>query len=111
MLPDSKPRGGDNEDPEITEQAPRRPPAEDDTMTTEMVKVERAEDAPFALPHVSELEETTPRDARSELVTLPAYGQVAAPLPRKSNLNPTPPAEFEGRSRSRDRHCPSARSQ
>jgi len=92
---DGKPRGADSEDPERTEQAPNFPPAEDDTMTTEMVKVERGEDAPFALPHVSELEETTPRDARSELVTLPAYGQVAAPLPRQNNLHQTPPTEID----------------
>ncbi|MCY3867222.1 MAG: transglycosylase domain-containing protein [Chloroflexi bacterium] len=95
MESDGKPRGGDSEDPDRTEQAPRLPPADDDTMTTEMVKVDRAPDAPFALPHVSELEETTPRDARSELVTLPAYGQVAAPLPRHNNLSQTPPAAID----------------
>ena len=95
MVRDGKRRRGDSEDRDSTDQSPRLPPADEDTMTTEMVKVERGTDAPFALPHVSELEETTPRDARSELVTLPAYGQVAAPLPRQNSLSQPPPAESD----------------
>ena len=75
--------------------APR--PGRDDTATTEQVKVEPNPDAPFPLPHVSELEEITPRDARRErgkLVTLPAYNQIAnQPEPARTERgNPIPSA-------------------
>jgi len=93
MARDGKLRGSDTEDFDRTDKAPKLPPTEDDTMTTEMVKVERGADAPFALPHVSELDETTPRDARKDLVTLPAYGQVAAPQSRQTRANPSPLTE------------------
>ena len=51
-------------------------------MTTEMVEVNPGTNVPFSLPHVSELDEATPRDARRQsgkLVTLPAYNQIASP--------------------------------
>lgn len=90
MAEDGRLRGSDTEELDAANQAQRRPPTGDDTMTTELVKVERGTGAPFALPHVSELEETTPRDARGDLVTLPAYGQVAAPQPRQKRAYPQP---------------------
>ena len=96
MAEDGKLRGSDSEDFDTSEKAPTLPPAVDDTLTTEMVKVERGTDAPFSLPHVSELDEVTPRDARNDpavQVTLPAYGQVAAPPAGRTNLNPSPPPE------------------
>jgi peptidoglycan glycosyltransferase len=74
------PREIDSGETNTTKLSPALPPQEDDTMTTEMVKVEQGTDMPFSLPHVSELDEATPRDARSELVTLPAFGQIAEPL-------------------------------
>ncbi len=76
-------RGSNAENQDSGDQAPEPRPPVDDTMTTEMVKVERKTGAPFALPHVSELDEASPRDASKDLVTLPAYGQVAAPPPRQ----------------------------
>ena len=87
MAEDGKRRAGDTEDIGTSDKAPQLPPAEDDTMTTEMVKVERATDAPFALPHVSELDEATPRDARHDRVTMPAFNQVAVPQPRRQRFN------------------------
>ena len=86
-LRDSEPNSMDE-----TLLAPKPAPAADDTMTTELVRVERGTDAPFARPHVSELDEATPHDARKDLVTLPAYGQVAAPQPRPKRLSQPPPA-------------------
>ena len=70
----------DDGEGETTEAAsPAMLPA-DETMTTELVTVEPGEGAPFSLPHVSELDERQPRDARKQrarLVTLPAYSQIA----------------------------------
>ena len=74
-----------------TEPRARQPLRRDDTATTEQVKVEPNPDAPFALPHVSELDEVTPRDARREAgkqVTLPAYNQIAQePRPDRTTRN------------------------
>lgn len=82
MTSDDKPTKPDTEEFETNEQVQRAPSADDDTMTTELVKVNAGTNVPFSLPHVSELDEVTPRDARKEpgrLVTLPAYSQIAAP--------------------------------
>ena len=76
-------RGSNAENQDSGDQAPEPRPRVDDTMTTEMVEVERGTGAPFALPHVSELDEASPRDASKDLVTLPAFGQVAQPPPRQ----------------------------
>ena len=81
MEQDGKRRDSDGEETESAARSPTLPPSDDDTMTTEVVKVEQGADMPFSLPHVSELDEATPRDARSDLVTLPAFGQIASPLP------------------------------
>ena len=81
MEQDGNRRDSDGEQSDSAARSPTLPPADDDTMTTEAVKVEQGADMPFSLPHVSELDEATPRDARSDLVTLPAYGQIASPLP------------------------------
>ncbi len=81
MEQDGNRRDSDGEQSGSAARSPTLPPADDDTMTTEVVKVEQGADMPFSLPHVSELDEATPRDARSDLVTLPAYGQIASPLP------------------------------
>ena len=81
MEQDGNRRDGDSEEKDVVARSPAHLPVDDDTMTTEVVKVEQAADMPFSLPHVSELDEATPRDARSDLVTLPAYGQIASPLP------------------------------
>ncbi len=91
MEQDSKQRESDLGDKDSVARSSTRPPADDDTMTTEVVKVEQGADMPFSLPHVSELDEATPRDARSDLVTLPAYGQIASPLP---NAGKHPPEEI-----------------
>ncbi len=72
----------DPEDFDRTERDHPQPLPEDDTMTTEMVEVNPGTNVPFSLPHVSELDEATPRDARRQsgkLVTLPAYNQIASP--------------------------------
>ena len=92
MADDSKPRGG-GEDRARRDESAELPPA-DDTMTTELVNAAPGADAPFALPHVSELDEATPRDARRDLITLPAYGQAAAPQPRRTRVIP-PPAQID----------------
>ncbi|MDE2750407.1 MAG: transglycosylase domain-containing protein [Chloroflexota bacterium] len=86
------PRGKDSEESDATELAPAFPPLDDDTMTTEIVKVERGTDAPFSLPHVSELDEATPRDARNDpaaRVTMPAYGHIARAPAERVNEKPT----------------------
>ena len=80
MAEDDKSREFDLEDFDTTEPAP---PTADDTLTTEIVRVERGADVPFSLPHVSELDEATPRDARNhpgKMITMPAYNQVMSPL-------------------------------
>ncbi len=79
----------------------RRLQGRDDTATTELVKVEPSPDAPFPLPHVSELDEITPRDARRDtgkLVTLPAYNQIAEETePALTEFNrPIPSASGRG---------------
>ena len=84
MAEAGKRRESVSEEKDSSANASRNSPPAEETMTTEVVKVERAPDVPFALPHVSELDETTPRDASKSLVTLPAYGQVAAPQPRQT---------------------------
>ena len=76
------PSGFDLDDFETTEKVDVPDTGDDETLTTEVVKVGSGEGAPFALPHVSELEEITPRDARHDpgkLVTLPAYNQIVSP--------------------------------
>ncbi len=88
MEQDGKRRDSDGEEIDSVTQSPPVPPLDNDTMTTEVVKVEQGADMPFSLPHVSELDEATPRDARSDLVTLPAYGQIAAPLPDAGKHRP-----------------------
>ncbi|MCY3977553.1 MAG: transglycosylase domain-containing protein [Chloroflexi bacterium] len=88
MEQDGKRRDSDGAEIDSVTQSPPVPPLDDDTMTTEVVKVEQGADMPFSLPHVSELDEATPRDARSDLVTLPAYGQVASPLPDAGKHTP-----------------------
>ena len=79
MFDDDKYREFDLDDFDTTEPIDLPLLADDETMTTELVKVEPATDLPFSLPHVSELDEKTPRDARRDpgkLVTLPAYNQI-----------------------------------
>jgi len=96
MAEDGKSRAGGGEDFETTRRAPALAPADNDTMTTEMAPVERDALAPFSLPHVSELDEAEPRDARREAadrITLPAYGQIAAvpaPVDQKPTLLESP---------------------
>ncbi len=89
MATDDNPRGVGRERKDERDEAPTLKPADDDTMTTELVSAVSGADPPFALPHVSQLDEATPRDARRDLVTLPAYGQVASP-PRRARLRPPP---------------------
>ncbi len=85
-------RGFDTEDLDATAPMKVRRRQGDDTTTTEQVKVELTPDAPFPLPPVSELDETTPRDARRDagrLATLPAYNQIAqASAPKRVERNP-----------------------
>lgn len=95
MEQESKRRDSDGERSDSLARSPMLPP-EDDTMTTEVVKVEQGADMPFSLPHVSELDEATPRDARSDLVTLPAYGQIASPLPDAGKHPPQAIATIPG---------------
>ena len=87
-----KPRDFNRENRDATGPRARPSRARDDTATTEQVQVEPNPDAPFALPHVSELDEVTPRDARREagqLVTLPAYNQIAREqAPERTRRNP-----------------------
>ena len=78
-------------DMETTEQVEPLPAADDDTMTTELVAPRPGTNAPFALPHISQLDEITPRDARNQpgkQVTLPAYRQLAAPATTESRQPP-----------------------
>ena len=87
-------------DLDSTKRAERRR-RHDDTATTEQVRVEPNPDAPFPLPHVSELDEVTPRDARRDAgkqVTLPAYNQIAQePPPERTTINnPIPSASGTG---------------
>ena len=93
-------RNFNSEDLDATGPRARPSPARDDTATTEQVQVEPNPDAPFALPHVSELDEATPRDARSEagkLVTLPAYNQIAREqAPERTTLSHPPTASRPG---------------
>lgn len=80
MQDGDKPRDFKPEGQGATERSEQRSLGHDDTATTEQVKVEPNPDAPFPLPHVSELDEVTPRDARRDVgkqVTLPAYNQIA----------------------------------
>ena len=82
MTPDDKASNLDMEDFDTTERVEPPPALNDDTGTTELVEVDAGSNAPFPLPHVSQLDELQPRDARKEsgqLVTLPAYSQIAAP--------------------------------
>ena len=88
MEQDGNRRHRDGEEKDSGARSLMLPPSDDDTMTTEVVKVEQGADMPFSLPHVSELDEATPRDARSDLVTLPAYGQIASPLPEAGKHPP-----------------------
>ena len=104
MEKDDSPRG-QGEDIEARETLPTLPLA-DDTLTTELVKVEPGAEAPFALPHVSELDEATPRDARRDLVTVPAFGQVAAPQPRQTRVIPPPPERVDDMPAARPRRMP-----
>ncbi len=95
MRPHNKYPDNDPEDLDKTEPADPQPLPEDDTMTTEMVEVGPGTNVPFSLPHVSELDETTPRDARRQsgkLVTLPAYNQIAPPDTPRTDLRSTIPA-------------------
>ncbi len=59
--------------------ASEKPPADKETLTTEMVEVDVHADVPFHLPHISELREDVPRDARKEaggIVTMPVYREI-----------------------------------
>ena len=92
-----KSRDLEPEDFDKTERTAPPPPGRDDTATTEQVKVDPNPDAPFPLPHVSELDEMTPRDARRDTgkqVTLPAYNQIAIePAPARTEIkSPIPSA-------------------
>ncbi len=96
MANDGGSRPFDEPDFETTEQADSLPPGDDETLTTEIVKVERNADAPFPLPHVSQLEQLTPRDARQDhgkLVTLPAYNQIMPQAREHTILSASPPAD------------------
>ncbi len=87
MAADGKPRDSESEDFDTVLQAPRQPPVAD-AMSTELAKVEPGLGAPGQLPQVSELDETTPRDARRGLL---AYAQAAPPQPlQKRSKQPTP---------------------
>ena len=98
MADDGKAPASEGGDFETAEAVPAPRPAPDDTMTTEIVRVERDANAPFSLPHVSELDEATPRDARREAasrITLPAYGPIASrptPVDQAPTLLESPPA-------------------
>ncbi len=101
MADGGKARDFETEDLDSTGRRGQRRPGRDDTATTEQVKVEPNPDAPFPLPHVSELDEVTPRDARRDagkLVTLPAYNQIAnEPQPERTTINrPIPSSSGTG---------------
>ncbi len=88
----------DSDESETTEQVDAALP-EDETMTTEMVGVKPGTNVPFSLPHVSELAESKPRDARlqsGKLVTLPAYSQISAASDRRATLS-SPPGRAAGK--------------
>ena len=104
-------RATDREARDTTDRV-EHPPGRDDTATTEQVRVEPNPDAPFALPHVSELDEITPRDARRDagkLVTLPAYNQLLQqPAPQRTETNdPIPAAVGRGSTQGPHRTPPS----
>ena len=89
MTQNDKPVEIEPEDSAGAEPVARPPLQEDDTLTTELVRVEPGEGMPFSLPHVSELDEATPRNARKEagqLVTLPAYSQIVPPPERSPTV-------------------------
>ncbi len=96
MTPEARSPQRDNDDFETTDRIEPPPSLDDDTMTTEMVQVGPGSNVPFSLPHVSELDEVTPRDARRQpgkLVTLPAYSQIESPPERsRTDLRSTIPA-------------------
>ncbi len=80
----------DVDDFETTEPVELPPLAETETQTTEVVKVEPGEAVPFSLPHVSELDELKPRDARQERgrrLTLPSYNQIAPPSQKPGGVH------------------------
>ena len=89
-----------SEDLDATAPRVRLPLRHDDTATTKQVSAEPNPNAPFALPHASELDEVTPRDASREagkLATLPAKNQIPRELaPERTILNP-PAASASGR--------------
>ena len=90
MIEHDRPSDFDDDSFDTTE--PLDPPA-DETLTTEVVKVDAGAGVPFSLPHVSELDGAQPRADRSEarrLVTLPAYSQIAPPPEARSTLRQGP---------------------
>ncbi len=102
MAPKAKSRKSDADNGDEIKQRRAPQAIDDDTLTTEVVKVDAGEGVPFSLPHVSELDELTPRDAsadRGRLVTLPAYGQIVPPpearqtarIPAASDERANPP--------------------
>ncbi len=99
MTPDDKSSALDSEDFDTTKKVDPQPAADDETMTTELVKVDPGTSVPFSLPHVSELDDATPRDAR-KLVTLPAYSQIVSPRESaNTEMKPTIPSAIGGGSR------------
>ena len=114
MVDDDKFRELDADDFDTTEPIDLPLLADDDTITTELVKVEPGTDVPFSLPHVSELDEKTPRDARRDpgkLVTLPAYNQIVPSSESASTeINRPIPSAIGDRSEHHSSNAPGARS-
>ena len=93
MTEQDRPQAFNPEDYDTTE--PLDPPLSpaDETLTTEIVRVDVGASVPYSLPHVSELDEATPHDARSNpnrLVTLPAYSQIVPPPESRSTARQKP---------------------
>ncbi len=79
MSHDDKSAEFDPADHEATE---RLEGPDEGVVTTEQVRGDPGDAVPYSLPHVSELDELTPRDARRDprkLVTMPAYNQIVPP--------------------------------
>ena len=93
MTEQDRPQAFNPEDYDTTE--PLDPPLSpaDETLTTEIVRVDVGASVPYSLPHVSELDEARPHDARSNpnrLVTLPAYSQIVPPPESRSTARQKP---------------------
>ena len=110
MSQDDKSAEFDRADREATERLEGPQGPDDGTVTTEQVRVDPGDGVPFSLPHVSELDELTPRDARQDprkLVTMPAYNQIVPPPHSSPTAIGQPPARKGGLLAPRPRSTPS----